>query len=59
MPLYNILNESQKVHSHIAVVYKKKEGTRKLKMSYKDSCKKPKDTVEASERRKGKTTHLL
>lgn len=48
MPLYDILNEFQKGHSHIAVVYKdlndKKEVLKKGKdgeqLEFKDSCKK-------------------
>ncbi|KAJ0026165.1 hypothetical protein Pint_08953 [Pistacia integerrima] len=47
MPLYDILNEFQKGHSHIAVVYKvlneKKEGEQ-----FKDSCKKPRGQPEKS-----------
>ncbi|KAG6626816.1 DUF21 domain-containing protein At1g47330 isoform X1 [Carya illinoinensis] len=48
MPLYDILNEFQKGHSHIAVVYKdlneKKETAKKVKgaeqLEFKDSCRK-------------------
>lgn len=48
MPLYDILNEFQKGHSHIAVVYKdlneNKESADKRKedeqLKFKDSCKK-------------------
>ncbi|KDO84554.1 hypothetical protein CISIN_1g011545mg [Citrus sinensis] len=47
MPLYDILNEFQKGHSHIAVVYKdlneKKEGE-----LFKDNCKKPRGQPEKS-----------
>lgn len=47
MPLYDILNEFQKGHSHIAVVYKdlneKKEGEQ-----FKDSCNKPRGQTENS-----------
>lgn len=47
MPLYDILNEFQKGHSHIAVVYRdlndKKEASKKIKdgeqLEFKDSCK--------------------
>lgn len=47
MPLYDILNEFQKGHSHIAVVYRdlndKQEAFRKIKdgqqLEFKDSCK--------------------
>ncbi|KAF5468476.1 hypothetical protein F2P56_012623 [Juglans regia] len=48
MPLYDILNEFQKGHSHIAVVYKdlneKKDTAKKVKgaeqLEFKDSCRK-------------------
>lgn len=54
MPLYDILNEFQKGHSHIAVVYKdlneKKETPKKVKgaeqLEFKDSCKKHRDKSE-------------
>jgi hypothetical protein len=55
MPLYDILNEFQKGHSHIAVVYKdneKKEVSKKGKggeqLEFKDSCKKHRGKSEAS-----------
>ncbi|XP_062160021.1 DUF21 domain-containing protein At1g47330 [Alnus glutinosa] len=56
MPLYDILNEFQKGHSHIAVVYKdlneKKEISNKVKgaeqLEFKDSCKKHRGKSEAS-----------
>lgn len=56
MPLYDILNEFQKGHSHIAVVYKdlneKKEISNKGKgaeqLEFKDSCKKHRGKSEAS-----------
>jgi hypothetical protein len=56
MPLYDILNEFQKGHSHIAVVYRdlneKKEISKKGKggeqLEFKDSCKKRRGTSEAS-----------
>lgn len=55
MPLYDILNEFQKGHSHIAVVYKdlneKKEISNKGKgaeqLEFKDSCKKHRGKSEA------------
>jgi metal transporter CNNM len=47
MPLYDILNEFQKGHSHIAVVYRdlndKKDASKKIKdkdqLEFKDSCR--------------------
>lgn len=59
MPLYDILNEFQKGHSHIAVVYKdlnaKKEVTKKSKdgeqLEFKDSCK---NKGEKASREKGR-----
>lgn len=48
MPLYDILNEFQKGHSHIAVVYKdlnSKEGEQ-----FKDSCKKKGKLENSSEK---------
>ncbi|XP_059453223.1 DUF21 domain-containing protein At1g47330 [Corylus avellana] len=55
LPLYDILNEFQKGHSHIAVVYKdneKKEVSKKGKggeqLEFKDSCKKHRGKSEAS-----------
>ncbi|XVF73732.1 hypothetical protein PTKIN_Ptkin13bG0006300 [Pterospermum kingtungense] len=59
MPLYDILNEFQKGHSHIAVVYKdlseSKESVNKGKegerLEFKDSCKKQRGEPETS--RKG------
>lgn len=52
MPLYDILNEFQKGHSHIAVVYsdvnENKEAPVKIKegeqLDFKDSCKNGKNT---------------
>ncbi|XP_075648719.1 DUF21 domain-containing protein At1g47330 [Castanea sativa] len=56
MPLYDILNEFQKGHSHIAVVYKdlneKKDTSNKGKESeqleFKDSCRKHRGSSKAS-----------
>ncbi|XWS25761.1 hypothetical protein CRYUN_Cryun27aG0095400 [Craigia yunnanensis] len=56
MPLYDILNEFQKGHSHIAVVYKdlneSKESVKKGKeverLEFKDSCKKRRGEPEIS-----------
>ncbi|GMY28427.1 DUF21 domain-containing protein At1g47330 isoform X2 [Fagus crenata] len=52
MPLYDILNEFQKGHSHIAVVYKDlKEKSKKVKegeqLEFKDSCRKHRGKSEA------------
>lgn len=55
MPLYDILNEFQKGHSHIAVVYKDvtkkkeipKEGKEGETLKFKDSCKKQRSQSEA------------
>ncbi|KAK8551858.1 hypothetical protein V6N13_120291 [Hibiscus sabdariffa] len=51
MPLYDILNEFRKGHSHIAVVYKDlneskgsaKKGKEGERLEFKDSCKKRRD----------------
>ncbi|OMO87575.1 hypothetical protein CCACVL1_08908 [Corchorus capsularis] len=59
MPLYDILNEFQKGHSHIAVVYKNlnenKESVNKgeegERLEFKDSCKKRRDEPEKSSRK--------
>lgn len=56
MPLYDILNEFQKGHSHIAVVYRdlneRKETPKKGKgaeqLEFKDSCKKHRGKSEVS-----------
>ncbi|XP_022772744.1 DUF21 domain-containing protein At1g47330-like isoform X2 [Durio zibethinus] len=56
IPLYDILNEFQKGHSHIAVVYKdlneSKESVKKCKEGerpeFKDSCKNRRDEPETS-----------
>lgn len=72
MPLYDILNEFQKGHSHIAVVYKDQEQSaetsengierRKNKKTkeelFKDSCRKPKAHFEVSEK-EGMAWHAL
>lgn len=57
MPLYDILNEFQKGHSHIAVVYKlinEKAETPMCKegetLKFKDSCKKQRGQSEALEK---------
>ncbi|XP_021900671.1 DUF21 domain-containing protein At1g47330 isoform X2 [Carica papaya] len=68
MPLYDILNEFQKGHSHIAVVYKdlnEREDTPKRskeceQFEFKDSCRKPRSQPEASLRKDvNATTHNL
>ncbi|XP_022768978.1 DUF21 domain-containing protein At1g47330-like [Durio zibethinus] len=56
MPLYDILNEFQKGHSHIAVVYKDlnesreslKKGKEGERLEFKDSCKKGRGEPETS-----------
>ncbi|XP_052487082.1 DUF21 domain-containing protein At1g47330 isoform X1 [Gossypium raimondii] len=56
MPLYDILNEFQKGHSHIAVVYKDlneseesvKKGKDGERLEFKDSCKKRRGEPETS-----------
>ena len=63
MPLYDILNEFQKGHSHIAVVYKdlneSKESVKKDKegerLEFKDICKKRRGVPDTS--RKGEYIH--
>ncbi|KAJ4701932.1 DUF21 domain-containing-like protein [Melia azedarach] len=47
MPLYDILNEFQKGHSHIAVVYNDTNGNKDSEQ-FKDSCKKPREQPEKS-----------
>nr|KJB63671.1 hypothetical protein B456_010G010300 [Gossypium raimondii] len=47
MPLYDILNEFQKGHSHIAVVYKDLNKS-KEHLEFKDSCKKRRGEPEMS-----------
>lgn len=47
MPLYDILNEFQKGHSHIAVVYKDL-NKKKYSEQVKDSCKKQRGQPEKS-----------
>ncbi|KAA3476375.1 DUF21 domain-containing protein isoform X2 [Gossypium australe] len=47
MPLYDILNEFQKGHSHIAVVYKDLNKS-KERLEFKDSCKKQRGEPEMS-----------
>ncbi|KAK8347337.1 hypothetical protein V6Z12_A06G010000 [Gossypium hirsutum] len=47
MPLYDILNEFQKGHSHIAVVYKDLNKS-KERLEFKDSCKKRRGEPEMS-----------
>ncbi|XVF36108.1 hypothetical protein REPUB_Repub19eG0029900 [Reevesia pubescens] len=47
MPLYDILNEFQKGHSHIAVVYKDLTES-KERLEFKDSCKKRRGEPETS-----------
>ncbi|KAH1057911.1 hypothetical protein J1N35_035976 [Gossypium stocksii] len=47
MPLYDILNEFQKGHSHIAVVYKDLNKS-KERLEFKDSCKKRRGKPEMS-----------
>ncbi|GMI96801.1 hypothetical protein like AT1G47330 [Hibiscus trionum] len=47
MPLYDILNEFQKGHSHIAVVYKDLNRS-KERLEFKDSCKKRRGEPETS-----------
>ncbi|KAK8290637.1 hypothetical protein V6Z12_D06G009300 [Gossypium hirsutum] len=54
MPLYDILNEFQKGHSHIAVVYKDLNKS-KERLEFKDSCKKRRGEPEMS--RKGE--HMI
>lgn len=59
MPLYDILNEFQKGHSHLAVVYKdlngKKETLKKGKdgqqLEFKDSCRNQRGKTETSPRK--------
>ncbi|KAL4649942.1 hypothetical protein ACB092_01G050700 [Castanea dentata] len=56
MPLYDILNEFQKGHSHIAVVYKNlnekkdtsKKGKESEQLEFKDSCRKHRGSSKAS-----------
>lgn len=56
MPLYDILNEFQKGHSHIAVVYKdlnekkdtSKKGKESEQLEFKDSCRKHRGSSKAS-----------
>ncbi|XP_030950494.1 DUF21 domain-containing protein At1g47330 [Quercus lobata] len=56
MPLYDILNEFQKGHSHIAVVYKdlnekkdtSKKGKEREQLEFKDSCRKHRGSFKAS-----------
>ncbi|KAM7259204.1 hypothetical protein ACFE04_014945 [Oxalis oulophora] len=45
MPLYDILNEFQKGHSHIAVVYKDLKASKSV---FKDGCKKPRGQSETA-----------
>ncbi|XVE94714.1 hypothetical protein REPUB_Repub02eG0032600 [Reevesia pubescens] len=49
MPLYDILNEFQKGHSHIAVVYKGlNESKESERLAFKDSCRKRRGDPETS-----------
>uniref|UniRef100_A0A2P2K1X0 Uncharacterized protein MANES_05G159600 n=1 Tax=Rhizophora mucronata TaxID=61149 RepID=A0A2P2K1X0_RHIMU len=51
MPLYDILNEFQKGHSHIAVVYKDlnlTNGAKPLQLEFKDGCRKKRGKTDAS-----------
>lgn len=56
MPLYDILNEFQKGHSHIAVVYKDTneekeipvEGKEDKTLEFKDNCKDLRGQPDAS-----------
>lgn len=50
MPLYDILNEFQKGHSHIAVVYKDLNEKKEAEL-FKDNCKKPRGQPEKSSQR--------
>lgn len=56
MPLYDILNEFQKGHSHIAVVYKDTNEKKEIPvegkdckiLEFKDSCKERRGQSDAS-----------
>lgn len=47
VPLYDILNEFQKGHSHLAVVYKDLNETKdEARLEFRDSCRKPRGKPE-------------
>jgi metal transporter CNNM len=51
LPLYDILNEFQKGHSHIAVVYKDLNANKETpKNEFKDSCRKRGKTETSHEK---------